>query len=116
MWNNARKDFVEAISNLALKSQTQVGSNTRKTFAEVHNYVRDFVDNHALELLHKNYREVTRNISPKKEAPKHEEHHHQEEEHYPEEETKGEEGTHEGETHEHAEGEEPKGDDNAVSG
>lgn len=62
VWNVARKDFVDAITNLALKSQTQVGSNTRKTYAEVHHFVRNFVEKNAVDLLHKNFKEVTKNV------------------------------------------------------
>ncbi len=103
VWNVARREFVEAITNLAMKSQTQVGSNTRKTFAEVHHYVRDFVENHAVELLHKNFKEVTKNVpSPKKEAQHHNEEHHHHEEENEEEETKCEEHHHEEATPEDA--------------
>lgn len=39
VWSAARDEFVENFTKLATKSQTQVGHNTNKSFADVEKYV-----------------------------------------------------------------------------
>jgi hypothetical protein len=65
----AKEQFVENFSRLALKSQTQVGHHTSKSFADIHTYLKDLVAGEAEGLLVKPH-------SLKKEGHEHKAHHH----------------------------------------
>lgn len=50
-----KETFVELFSNLALKSQTQVGHNTRLSYADINTFVKNAVANEGLSLLTKTH-------------------------------------------------------------
>lgn len=56
LWVPARDDFVEKFSKLANRSQTQVGHDTRKSFAEIHDYIVDVLEVDTTELMTRTFR------------------------------------------------------------
>ena len=52
-WGQAKEQFVENFTRLALKSQTQVGHNTSKSYADIHSFLKDLVSGESQGLLQK---------------------------------------------------------------
>jgi hypothetical protein len=44
-WATAREEFVDNFSRLVLRSSTQVGTNTRKSFGDIEAFINYFVRN-----------------------------------------------------------------------
>lgn len=44
VWSAAREEFVENFTRLAMRSQMQVGHNTRKSFADIESFVKQLVE------------------------------------------------------------------------
>lgn len=68
-WSVAKEQFVETFTRLALRSQTQVGQHTSKSYADINTFLKDLTANEAAGLAVKQF-------SLKKEVHEHKVHHH----------------------------------------